>query len=226
MMPTKRTSAQPVINVNIVNGSNAPASTSVANDTTTPVPVEANPVPTPSNTSASEDHGHIYIVLEREFIKSREKVYKIGKTRNLHQLMANLPTGSRIMMTLACNDVDACEKELKAVFRIRFTPYYDDGYFYGNIRDMVCIAIAHASNRVPENVDPKDYNAVVAQFMDKKFPYRRGRFFNLARMHKQLRRYIKQRNIVTIGDRDGFENILTTSFGGIKEDNKIRFPNA
>jgi hypothetical protein len=83
---------------------------------------------------------YIYLLQEREFIKSNENVYKIGKTKqeNLKRI-GNYPIGTILLFQIICNDCDTNEKELIKIFRNKYESRKDIGneYFKGNYNDMI-----------------------------------------------------------------------------------------
>jgi hypothetical protein len=80
----------------------------------------------------------IYLIQTREFIKSGECIYKLGKTRNPKGRLTSYPKGSRIYLLLKCEDCDTTEKELIKLFTDKFNIRNDIGneYFYGNVDEM------------------------------------------------------------------------------------------
>lgn len=59
-----------------------------------------------------EESHHLYCLMEREFIKSGEKIYKIGKSVHLSQRMKSYPKGSQIISIFKVNDCHITEKLL------------------------------------------------------------------------------------------------------------------
>ena len=82
---------------------------------------------------------YIYLLQEREFIKTNENIYKIGKTKqeNLKRI-GNYDNGSILICQFRCNDCNKLEKELKTLFREKYDLQKDIGneYFKGNCDDM------------------------------------------------------------------------------------------
>lgn len=83
---------------------------------------------------------YIYLLREREFIKTGEPVYKLGKTKqpNLARF-SRYPKGSEILLQTACTDCDTAEKELLRLYKNKFTQRSDIGseYFAGDPREMI-----------------------------------------------------------------------------------------
>jgi hypothetical protein len=58
---------------------------------------------------------YIYCLIEREFLKSEEPIYKVGKSTNLFRRFRNYPKGSKIVFFSEVNDCHLAEKELLKV---------------------------------------------------------------------------------------------------------------
>jgi hypothetical protein len=74
--------------------------------------------------------GHIYVIKEREFIKTKENVYKIGRSKNIRNRMPSYPKDSLIYSILYAKDVIRTEKEMIRRFDTVFTKRQDIGYEY------------------------------------------------------------------------------------------------
>jgi hypothetical protein len=85
----------------------------------------------------------IYIIQEREFAKSGEDIYKIGKTRGLRNRMGDYPKGSKIKFIIPCDDIDKTERELLILFDEQFVRMENIGreYFRGDLRGMIGLVI-------------------------------------------------------------------------------------
>ena len=83
---------------------------------------------------------YIYLLQEREFIKTNEIIYKVGKTKqeNLKRLH-NYPNGSKLIFQSVCNNCDICEKNILKEFREQFILKKDIGneYFEGDYIKML-----------------------------------------------------------------------------------------
>jgi hypothetical protein len=83
---------------------------------------------------------YIYLLQEREFIKTNEPIYKIGKSKqeNLKRI-CNYPNGTKLLFQMICNDCDSLEKQLISIFKEKYEIQYDIGneYFKGNSREMI-----------------------------------------------------------------------------------------
>ena len=90
-----------------------------------------------------DKQGWVYLVHEREFIKTNEKVYKVGKTLKPKQRLSSYPKGSMVLFLSPCIDCDNLEKEILILFKDVFTKRDDIGneYFEGNYMDMVSLIL-------------------------------------------------------------------------------------
>ena len=81
----------------------------------------------------------VYILREREFIKSGETVYKIGKTINPKNRMSSYSKGSDILGLFKCENCDQMEKLLIETFDETFVKRKDIGleYYQGEIDEMI-----------------------------------------------------------------------------------------
>lgn len=86
------------------------------------------------------DVQYIYLIKEREFIKTNENIIKIGKTKqpNLGR-MNQYPKGSMLLCQVSCPNCDSAEIALINIFRDRYQQRRDIGneYFEGDQDDMV-----------------------------------------------------------------------------------------
>ena len=60
----------------------------------------------------TQESHHLYCLIEREFLKSGEKIYKVGKSVHLSQRMNSYPKGSLIISIFKVNDCHITEKLL------------------------------------------------------------------------------------------------------------------
>jgi len=83
---------------------------------------------------------YIYLLQEREFIKTNEPIYKIGKTKqdNLKRLN-NYPKGSSLIIQIKCNDCNKYERIILNRFKEKFIQKREIGneYFMGDCNDMI-----------------------------------------------------------------------------------------
>ena len=83
---------------------------------------------------------YVYLLKEREFVKTGEDVYKFGKTKKPNVIrFLKYPKGSLLLMQIDCNNCDATEDEMKKVFGKKYKQRTDIGkeYFEGNYVEMM-----------------------------------------------------------------------------------------
>ena len=101
---------------------------------------------------------YIYLLQEREFIKTKEKIYKLGKTKqeNLKRIK-NYPNGTKLIIQLESKNCDIDEKNLIIIFKESFKQRTDIGteYFEGNPDVMRKIICDYINN---DNLNVIDYN--------------------------------------------------------------------
>lgn len=93
--------------------------------------------------------GYIYLVHEREFINTKQHIYKIGRTENAQQRMCGYPKNSRLMLSLfTVNHVDV-EIQLIDIFHKKFKHCDNIGheYFMGDFAEMMHTIVDYV-NRV------------------------------------------------------------------------------
>jgi len=114
------------------------------------------------------DAQYIYLLKEREFVKSGEDVYKIGKTcqANLARF-ANYPKGSVLYYQIICDDCTECENALINMFKIKYIHRNHDignEYFQGNyvsmIDDIHCVVMKQCKNIRPNYISVKHVSLV------------------------------------------------------------------
>ena len=87
----------------------------------------------------------IYLIKEREFIKTKEHIYKIGKTKQENlQRIKSYPNGSILLLYIITNDCDKKEKEIIQKFKEHFINKKDIGneYFMGDYNHMINIILS------------------------------------------------------------------------------------
>jgi len=75
--------------------------------------------------------GHLYIIKEREFLKTNENILKIGKTQSIKHRMPAYPKDSRVYIILFCPwDIHTAERDLIAHFDSIYAKRCDIGREY------------------------------------------------------------------------------------------------
>jgi hypothetical protein len=83
---------------------------------------------------------YIYLIYLREFINSKQNIYKIGKTKQInHKRFSQYPKGSIILYQITCINCDKAEKDLISLFKSNYEHCKNIGneYFKGNYRIMI-----------------------------------------------------------------------------------------
>lgn len=109
----------------------------------------------------------IYIIQEREFIKTNENIYKIGRSRQIKNRRLNqYPKGSEILLILCVDDCYIFESNIKKIFNKKFKNRSDIGteYYEGNIKKMVQEIIKLFNDE--ENLNDDNSEDVYLQFLN------------------------------------------------------------
>jgi hypothetical protein len=86
------------------------------------------------------DLQYVYLLQEREFIKTKEPVYKIGKTKQPNATrFLQYPKESSLIFQSSCIDCDTCERQIIAFFKNKYIHRTDIGneYYEGNCDNML-----------------------------------------------------------------------------------------
>jgi hypothetical protein len=93
--------------------------------------------------------GFIYLIIEREFIKTGENIYKIGKTnQKKFKRFDQYPKGSCLLYYQKVNEYNKVEKEIIEKLKDKYKLVKDIGheYFEGNLIDILLDIIKITSN--------------------------------------------------------------------------------
>jgi hypothetical protein len=85
---------------------------------------------------------YIYLLQEREFIKTTENIYKVGRTKKENHVRFNqYPKGSILLFQMICNDCENIEGSIIKIFKDKFNQRKDIGneYFEGDYNMMIDI---------------------------------------------------------------------------------------
>lgn len=83
---------------------------------------------------------YIYLIQLREFIKSGEQIFKIGRTKQPNfRRFYQYPKESVILFQIICNQSEQIEKEIIIKFKKKYVFRKDIGneYFEGNFINMI-----------------------------------------------------------------------------------------
>lgn len=106
----------------------------------------------------NENKEFIYLLQEREFIKTKEPIYKIGKTKQEKlKRIKSYPNGSELLLYTVCNNCDEIEKTIINKFKGHFIHKKELGneYFMGDYNLM--IDIIYNIIRTSKTEDIKDF---------------------------------------------------------------------
>lgn len=107
---------------------------------------------------------YIYLVQERESIRCKDNIYKIGKTKQKPmKRVSAYPTGSKLWITIIVNDATLAEKDLLKIFRNKFKQITEIGaeYFFGNPVEMIKEIVDYQSKHF--NIETDD---VASNYVD------------------------------------------------------------
>lgn len=96
---------------------------------------------------------YIYLLQEREFIKTKENVYKVGMTKKEnHERFNQYPKGSILLFQVICNNCKNMEKVVVKNFKESFIQRKDYGneYFEGDYKRMIDIIYLTIKNENDE----------------------------------------------------------------------------
>jgi hypothetical protein len=97
-----------------------------------------------ASSDQSQQCFQVYLIKEREFIKTNESILKLGRTKvGIMNRGKGYPKGSQIIAVLPVNDDIMCENALKMEFNKKFKQRHDIGteYFEGIVSQM-CLAFS------------------------------------------------------------------------------------
>ena len=79
----------------------------------------------------SEPHKNsVYLLIEREFMASKQNIFKIGRSVNVCNRTKRYPKGSQLLVVLPCIDSCVSECNIQKVFSEKFTQRKDIGSEY------------------------------------------------------------------------------------------------
>ena len=114
------------------------------------------------NKEIEENKEFIYLLQEREFIKTKEPIYKIGKTKQEKlKRIKSYPNGSELLFYIVCNNCDKIEKIIINKFKSHFIHKKEFGneYFMGDYNSMIdTIYNIISLSKMKDNKDNKDNN--------------------------------------------------------------------
>ena len=104
---------------------------------------------------------YIYLLQEREFIKTKENVYKVGMTKKENNKRFNqYPKGSVLLFQIICNNCNNMEKIILKKFKETFKQKKDIGneYFEGDSKVMINMIYLSIKDEEQETKSDDDYS--------------------------------------------------------------------
>ena len=83
---------------------------------------------------------YIYLLREREFIKTKENIQKVGKsTQKQLKRFKQYPKNSILLCQIMCSDCDAMEKKILELFKKKYIrcKHIGNEYFEGDYKSMI-----------------------------------------------------------------------------------------
>jgi hypothetical protein len=104
---------------------------------------------------------YIYLLIEREFIKTKENIYKVGMTKKEnHERFKQYPKGSVLLFQMICCDCKRIESKVINLLKQNFKQRKDIGneYFEGEYKNMIDIIYSSIKNENEEYENNKINN--------------------------------------------------------------------
>lgn len=103
---------------------------------------------------------YLYLIHEREFIKTGESIYKLGKTtQERTSRFREYTKGSQLLLHIRCTDCHREEKELIELFTKKYKLRKDIGaeYFEGDCKSMINTVVEHVMKNSENQVSWRTY---------------------------------------------------------------------
>ena len=186
-------------------------------------------LPGDSRKRENAGRGYLYILQEREFFRSGEDVYKVGRTdRDVFERFKEYPKGSRLLFCqhVPLDRVKDLEDEVKARFRRLFRARIDVGSesFVGQWHEMVDVVV----DVVREDRDvkcvardvvrrtgcrsPAEYDAALARFLQAHERELEGRLVPVEELERMFRDFERAREADTGTTQTSTGALLTEPF--------------
>jgi len=113
---------------------------------------------------------YIYLLQEREFTKTSEPIYKVGRTtKSNHQRFNQYPNGSILLFQIICNNCKNIERCIIKQFKEKFilrkdigNEYFEGDYtrmidiIYSTIQSEICVTTNEEENEEEENEEEEN----------------------------------------------------------------------
>lgn len=143
----------------------------------------------------------VYVLQEREFVKTKENIFKAGRTKDQYQRLQSYPNGSILLLLLYVVNEFEAEREVLKELGKHFKCRRDIGneYFEGNIDDIIeCIY------KVVEMNNNKCFSQnTISRFLDTK----KYQSPNYDTMYTDFTQWLKDNDIVKSYNKQTFINI-------------------
>jgi hypothetical protein len=99
---------------------------------------------------------YVYLLQEREFIRTKENVFKVGKTTQQGDMpFTQYPNGSNLNIQIECADCDVCETSIITRFKEEFTHKSEYGleYFEGDKVKMINIIVEEVNKNYQDALE-------------------------------------------------------------------------
>jgi hypothetical protein len=95
-------------------------------------------------------NGGLYLLREREFIKSNETIYKIGRSDDVLKRVNQYPNGSIVYLIIGCDNNSIHETKLIELFNNNFSNenYIGTEYFNGDVDTMKNIMLEYIKSKI------------------------------------------------------------------------------
>ena len=93
--------------------------------------------------------GYIYLIREREYVRTKEEVTKAGRTGDIMRRMKQYPKGSRVLLCMLCQDYKRAETEILALLGNHYKARRDIGTetFEGDTKGMIGMVASYITAR-------------------------------------------------------------------------------
>ena len=118
---------------------------------------------------------YIYLLKEREFLKTKEDVYKIGMTtKQNHERFNQYPKGSILLFQMICNNCKNMENQIITSFKEKFIQRKDIGteYFQGKYKNMIEIIYLIIKNELCSDLEEEDPEEQEEEEEENQRPYK------------------------------------------------------
>lgn len=119
--------------------------------------------------NVTRTNNFIYLLREREFIKTGENIYKIGKTTQLGLNRFNMyPSGSELLLHLVCENCHTLERKIMDLFGKKYKRRLDIGseYYEGKSSSMISDIIGLLNFRVANTSEKQNIDNVTIHDKD------------------------------------------------------------